>query len=196
MMGAGGLAQYIFDGNSHFAGTGVDGITVGVNDCPTLCMPLLRPGTKLNIAVSGSSGGHSGYAVTPPPLAAKTYILINGTNELNAAGGNMSAAALLAANAAIVSAVRATGVTRVYLCTCFASSVITGGQETARGTYNAALVANAGGIYGDAIVDIAAEAWTQTTGDTTYFEASGVHFTPLGNALFAALIASTLNPLL
>lgn len=108
---------------------------------------------------------------------------IGGTSDLL---GGMSAAALLATVEAYADARRAAGYERVIELTVPPTSLISGGAETQRQAYNAALLANANGKF-DAVVDVAGHPLLDDSSDVAYYS-DALHWTAAGAAVATGLV--------
>jgi lysophospholipase L1-like esterase len=157
--------------------------------------------TAYNFAVTGSktSALNSPDAVYSPTPAKRICWIWSGTNDLAAGNGFVSGA--LSNIAAFVTARRSTGwkcVTATMLPRAGGVSANTDPFETDRQTFNSAIRANSGGIYGDAIADVGNDATIGVAGastNATYYWSDNIHLNQAGctlalNNYFAPAIAS------
>jgi hypothetical protein len=108
------------------------------------------------------------------------------TNNIRSEGANTATA--LSDWASYVALGRATGY-KVWSLTCLPSPAFTPTTEEYRLEVNAAMRINAGGIYGDIIIDPAIMPQFLDTSNTTYY-IDGTHPTVLGHTLIAQLLFS------
>ena len=131
----------VWDGDSLTARPPAGGGSISY---PEFAAPRIRGNPAIvNIAVSGSVGGHAGYNVSPTPLA---YVILTGHNHLYLGG---AASTLLTSLETQIANVRGSGIRYVFVSKVFASVLIVGGNETERGVYNAAL----SGLDVDGVID-------------------------------------------
>jgi lysophospholipase L1-like esterase len=117
-------------------------------------------------------------------------VILGGSNDV---ATGTSSSTILSRLATYVSDRRAvgwsSGTSRIAFGTIPPNGGLSGAQETVRQTVNTALRANAGGIYGDILVDFAADPRLDDALDTTYyFEGDRLHWTAAGAAVAAELV--------
>jgi lysophospholipase L1-like esterase len=117
-------------------------------------------------------------------------VILGGSNDV---ATGTSSSTILSRLATYVSDRRAvgwsSGTSRIAFGTIPPNGGLSGAQETVRQTVNTALRANAGGIYGDILVDFAADSRLDDALDTTYyFEGDRLHWTAAGAAVAAELV--------
>lgn len=142
-----------------------------------------QPATK-NIAVSGSSNGHSGYVTSP--IASFGYLHTGHNSYLT----GVAASVVHDAIAAVVTNWRNAGIAKIIVGTTFPGVDITGANETRRVAGNALVVADKCGA--DAVIE-----WDLIPyfTNTANFVDDGIHPPEAGRILMAQTIVSVANPM-
>lgn len=181
------FSQVIFDGDSLTRGFGA----AAGSDYPAQAMPSIGATTwdRWNLGIGGQTMDtiNTNAAANVDTKYSATYtksvvVLWAGVNDLLA---GTAAADVYADISAYVSG-RQTAGYKVIVLTVTKASTLTAPQETARQALNVLILNNAAGA--DAVVDVAAHANLQNTGDATYFF-DGVHLTAAGYAIPAGMVA-------
>lgn len=141
-----------------------------------------RPNTR-NIAVSGSTSGHSGYATAPVPSFGYLH---TGHNSYNTA---VTGAFVHSNLTTIVTNWRNAGIATIILGTCFPGVDLVGSEETERLAGNALILGDKCGA--DAVIDFASMAYFQNTANFP----DGIHPDESGRILMAQAIVAVANPL-
>jgi lysophospholipase L1-like esterase len=190
--------QIVADGDSMTAGFGLD---------PSEFYPTVLENSidaAWDVANTAVTGRNIQQMIDAAP--ASVDVLYGGSGQTNIVvilGGSndvatgTSSSTILSRLATYVSDRRAvgwsSGTSRVAFGTIPPNGGLSGAQETVRQTVNTALRANAGGIYGDILVDFAADPRLDDALDTTYyFEGDRLHWTAAGAAVAAELVEAAI----
>lgn len=148
--------------------------------------------TAYNLALSGTTTAQlvSPVALYSAAPSRKICVIWIGTNDNYFGPANTWISGSLSNLATAVSAARAAGYTTVVPNMLPRGGTIPNASfEANRQTWNATLVTNSGGIYGDFIVNIGADANIGQAGDNTnatYFDADLTHLNQFGNTYILA----------
>lgn len=163
---------------------------VGIDPRATLYNVSAFGDTVLNMVATGAAQIDTKFVTG----ARNVCVLWGGTNDLGL--GAATAAQVLTRTAQFVAARRAAGwrvVTVTMLPRTDGAKPV--GFDANRATINTALIANAGGIYGDAIANPASDTRIGDDGDsedTTYYS-DKLHMTPTGYAIVAQYVRKGLT---
>lgn len=161
----------------------------------TLTEPLLMPNFGIDAQTQASMNADAATQVDPlysAGHAANVAICAGGLNDL---AGGTSAATIQGRIQTYCEARRLAGFEAI-VATMFPAASVTAvpAWEAVRVAVNTWLRAN-WATFADGICDLDADARLQTTGNTTYFLADGVHTTAAGHAVIAELMADQLAAL-
>ena len=131
----------VWDGDSLTASPPSGG---GAVSYPEFASQLIRGTPRIvNIAVSGSFGGHLGYDLSPHALA---YVIMTGHNGLFSGETGETVLSVLSDRIALV---RGVGEKYAFITKVFSSVLLSGAKETERNTANAGMA----GLGADGVID-------------------------------------------
>lgn len=157
-----------------------------------LFTPTLGPVVKQNVSTPGQIAQRVDTPAFPVFwVTGGVYVLLIGINNLIAEQGS---GIILSEIQRAMGDAAAAGMTRI-VSTLPACGILSAGMQAERLALNAALLASVG-VWSDACIDFAANAFLSNPTDPVYFQPDQLHLTAAGYGVMAAVAAPIIDPYL